>query len=578
MRFLWSYLKKYTGEIAAVMGTKLLGTILELLIPCVLEYMIDDVAPRRSVRGILFWGIVMLLLAVLVRFISVSANRKSVQVAQKTTYAIRRDFFARSISLSGSQMDAIGLPSLISRMTSDTYNVQNFIQTIQSMGIRAPIMLLGGIMITLTMDPVLASILCIMAPIMMVIVVSVSQRGIPLYEKMQQSLDIVVRIMRENITGIRVVKALSREDYESERFRTANEALFHEEKKSGIVMSLPGPIMSLFLNISLTAVIVLGAYRVNSGSAKPGVILAFLTYFNMILMGVMGLNRIFMMLSKANASANRIGQVIELPEDLPRLEEEDTPALADDSFLRFDHVSFRYADGEKKADWQMNLTDIDFSLAKGGSLGIIGPTGSGKTTIINLLMRFYDVTRGHVFVDGKDVRCYDKGELRRKFGVVFQNDTVFADSIRQNIRFGRECCEKRLRDAAMDACAAEFIEGYDDGYDHEAAIHGANFSGGQRQRILLSRALAGSPEILVLDDASSALDYRTDAALRNAIRANYSDTTAIVIAQRISSVMSMDKILVLDEGRIIGQGTHEALLKTCSAYAEIYKTQMGENQ
>lgn len=578
MRFLWSYLKKYTGEIAAVMGTKLLGTILELLIPCVLEYMIDDVAPRRSVRGILFWGIVMLLLAVLVRFISVSANRKGVQVAQKTTYAIRRDLFARSISLSGSQMDAIGLPSLISRMTSDTYNVQNFIQTIQSMGIRAPIMLLGGIMITLTMDPVLASILCIMAPIMMVIVVSVSQRGIPLYEKMQQSLDIVVRIMRENITGIRVVKALSREDYESERFRTANEALFHEEKKSGIVMSLPGPIMSLFLNIGLTAVIVLGAYRVNSGSAKPGVILAFLTYFNMILMGVMGLNRIFMMLSKANASANRIGQVIELPEDLPRLEEVDTPALTDNSFLRFDHVSFRYADGEKKVDWQMNLTDIDFSLAKGGSLGIIGPTGSGKTTIINLLMRFYDVTQGHVFVDGKDVRCYDKGELRRKFGVVFQNDTVFADSIRQNIRFGRECCEKRLRDAAMDACAAEFIEGYADGYDHEAAIHGANFSGGQRQRILLSRALAGSPKILVLDDASSALDYRTDAALRNAIRANYSDTTTIVIAQRISSVMSMDKILVLDEGRIIGQGTHEALLKTCSAYAEIYKTQMGENQ
>lgn len=578
MRFLWSYLKKYTGEIAAVMGTKLLGTILELLIPCVLEYMIDDVAPRRSVRGILFWGIVMLLLAVLVRFISVSANRKSVQVAQKTTYAIRRDLFARSISLSGSQMDAIGLPSLISRMTSDTYNVQNFIQTIQSMGIRAPIMLLGGIMITLTMDPVLASILCIMAPIMMVIVVSVSQRGIPLYEKMQQSLDIVVRIMRENITGIRVVKALSRENYESERFRTANEALFHEEKKSGIVMSLPGPIMSLFLNIGLTAVIVLGAYRVNSGSAKPGVILAFLTYFNMILMGVMGLNRIFMMLSKANASANRIGQVIELPEDLPKLEEEDTPALTDNNFLRFDHVSFRYADGGKKADWQMNLTDIDFSLAKGGSLGIIGPTGSGKTTIINLLMRFYDVTQGHVFVDGKDVRCYDKGELRRKFGVVFQNDTVFADSIRQNIRFGRECCEKRLRDAAMDACAAEFIEGYADGYDHEAAIHGANFSGGQRQRILLSRALAGSPEILVLDDASSALDYRTDAALRNAIRANYSDTTTIVIAQRISSVMSMDKILVLGEGRIIGQGTHEALLKTCSAYAEIYKTQMGENQ
>ncbi len=578
LRFLWSYLKKYTGEIAAVMGTKLLGTILELLIPCVLEYMIDDVAPRRSVRGILFWGILMLLLAVLVRFVSVSANRKSVQVAQKTTYAIRRDLFARSISLSGSQMDAIGLPSLISRMTSDTYNVQNFIQTIQSMGIRAPIMLLGGIMITLTMDPVLASILCIMAPIMMVIVVSASQRGIPLYKKMQQSLDIVVRIMRETITGIRVVKALSREDYESERFRTANEALFHEEKKSGIVMSLPGPIMSLFLNIGLTAVIVLGACRVNSGSAKPGVILAFLTYFNMILMGVMGLNRIFMMLSKANASANRIGQVIELPEDLPRLEEEDTPALADDSFLRFDHVSFRYADGEKKADWQMNLTDIDFSLAKGGSLGIIGSTGSGKTTIINLLMRFYDVTQGHVFVDGKDVRCYDKSELRRKFGVVFQNDTVFADSIRQNIRFGRECCEERLRDAAMDACAAEFIERYADGYDHEAAIHGANFSGGQRQRVLLSRALAGSPEILVLDDASSALDYRTDAALRNAIRANYSGTTTIVIAQRISSIMSMDKILVLDGGRIIGYGNHELLLKTCSAYAEIFKTQMGESQ
>lgn len=578
-------MKKYKWAIAGVMLVKLCATTTELLIPYVLEHMIDDVAPTQSRGGILLWGLVMLILALLTRTLNILANRNSAVVARNAAYEIRRDLFFRTINLSGSQVDIFGLPSLTSRMTSDSYNVQNFIRFVQSLGIRAPIMLVGGIILTMTMDTGLASILCVLAPIMIVVVISISRKGIPLYDTVQQRMDSVVRVMRENITGIRVVKALSKESFEERRFSVENEAMTRSEQRAGILMSLPGPLMSLALNIGLTLVVVIGARRVNSGVTKPGVILAFLTYFNMILMGIMGLNRLFIMMSKANASANRIDSVIQCREELFPIPEEQAAVTESDALICFDHVSFSYVGGEETGEQkegfdgenrQMSLSDISFSVKRGGSLGIIGPTGCGKTTIINLLMRFYDTTEGNVFVDGKDVRTYDKDELRSMFGTVFQNDVIFADTLESNISFGRVIGEDGIRSAAADACASEFIEGYEDGYSHEAAIRGANLSGGQRQRILISRALAGNPLILVLDDASSALDYRTDAKLRKAIREHHADTTTVIIAQRVSSILSLDEILVMDEGRIIGRGTHEELLKSCPEYLEIYRTQMGE--
>ena len=585
MKFLWKYLKKYEWMILGGMMIKLGGTLLELLIPYVMEHLLDHVVPRKDIGQVLLWGGVMIALACLVRFFNVTANEKAIRISRDATFEIRRDLFHAAINLSGGQMDSVGLPSLISRMTSDTYNVQNFIRAVQTLGIRAPIMLVGGIAITLTMDTGLAMILCVMAPIMIVLVVFVSSRGIPLYDLVQRGMDDVVRIMRENITGIRVVKALSKESFEKRRFGQANDTTARRDIKASITMAMPGPMVTLFLNVGLTLVVIIGARRVNAGETQPGVILAFLTYFNMILMGVMGLNRVFMMLSKANASAARIAEVAELPDDLPVLPEAEGAKTEREGYVVFDHVTFSYggqAEGQADAaafagaSRQQCLRDIDFTIRKGGSLGIIGATGSGKTSIINLLMRFYDTDEGHVFVDGKDVRTWDRDELHRLFGAVFQNDAIFADTIRENVVFGRDVDEAGLEEALTDAKAAEFVHRYEDGADHMAAIHGGNFSGGQKQRLLIARAMAAKPEILILDDASSALDYRTDAELRRAIRGHHGDATLIVIAQRVSSIMNLDEIIVLDEGKMIGRGTHEELLKTCPVYREIQQTQMGE--
>ena len=585
MKLIWKYIRPFRRFILAVMLIKLAGTGTELLIPYVLEHLLDHVVPAAdSALPVVAWGGIMLLLTVITRILNITANRMSVRVARNSTFAIRRDLFHTALNLSGSQTDQIGLPSLISRMTSDTYNVQSFIRMIQTMGIRAPIMLLGGTAITLAMDSGLAVILCVMAPIMILLVCLVSWKGIPLYNEVQRRMDVLVRRMRECITGIRVIRALSREDLEERRFREANSRMTRQEVKASVIMSLPGPIVTLFLNVGLTLVVLIGARRVNSGQTAPGVILAFLTYFNMILMGVMGLNRIFMMMSRANASANRIGEVTGLPEELTPLSEDQLAEAPGKEMLLFDHVTFSYdADdsGESRGQFlgeerQQCLKDISFRVRKGGSLGIIGATGSGKTSIVNLLMRFYDPQQGHVFVDGRDVRGYAKDDLHRKFGVVFQNDVIFADSVRENVVFGRDVSDPMLHAAARDAMAREFVELYEDAYDHEAAIRGANFSGGQKQRLLIARALAANPEILILDDASSALDYRTDAELRRAIREHHGQSTLVVIAQRISSVLSMDEIIVLHEGEIIGRGSHTDLLTSCPEYREIYRTQMSE--
>lgn len=586
MKFIFSYLKKYRVMVITAMGIKLLGTISELMVPYVMEHLIDVVAPRKEAVPVFAWGAAMVLLAVVTRQLNVKANRLAVGVAKESAYEIRRDLFWKTINLSGGQLDEIGLPSLNSRMTSDSYNVQSFIQSGQTIGIRAPIMLLGGIVITLTMDVGLALILCIMTPILIVLIVFVSMKGIPLYERVQHSLDDIVRIMRENITGIRVVKALSKEERETERFGRANEQMMKNDIRASVVMALPGPIMTLFLNTGLTLVVIVGAVRVNNGTTQPGVILAFLTYFNMILMGTMALNRVFMMLSKANASAERIAAVIQTEDELVPFPPEEAAVTDREEFIVFDHVSFSYGgNSEEEAlenfdgkGRQKCLEDIDFSMKKGGSLGIIGATGCGKTTIVNLLMRFYDADEGHVFIGGRDVRTYDKDELHRLFGVVFQNDVVFADSLKENISFGRSVAMEEIRHAAADARAQEFIEDYEDTYEHRAVVHGANLSGGQRQRVLIARALAARPKILVLDDSSSALDYKTDAALRKAIREHYEEATTIIVAQRISSIMNLDDIIVLEEGRMIGHGTHEELMQSCSIYQEIYRTQMGEER
>ena len=581
MKLIFRYLGKYKRWVALAIAIKLLGTLMELTIPYILEHIIDDVVPTGDLKRVLLWGLLMFVAAVLTRSINVKANTTAVGNAHRVSYDVRQELFAKTSNLSGSQFDAFGLPSLISRMTSDSYNVQSAVQMLQTMCVRAPIMLIGGVFVSMMMDAHLAMIMVVMLPLLLGIILFVSSKGMPMFTKVQEKLDSVVRIMRENITGIRVVKALSKADYEKRRFAVSNEEMAKSDIAAATVMAIPGPFMQLCLNIGLALVVVIGAGRVNAGQMKPGVILAFLSYFNMITMGVMGVSRIFMMISRAGASADRIDAVIRTPTDQSILSEEEAQKPSGDEFIRFEHVDFSY--GEDSADRsgfigserEKALSDISFAVRRGESLGIIGPTGCGKSTIINLLMRFYDADAGGVFIDGRDVRGYDKDELRRRFGAAFQNDMIFQDTLRENVVFGRQISAGQLRRAVEDAQAAEFIDALDGGLDYEAAIKGANLSGGQKQRLLVARALAADPDILVLDDSSSALDYKTDAAMRKAIAANHPDSTVIMIAQRVSSVMNMTKILVLDDGRCIGYGTHEQLLESCAAYRETYEVQMG---
>ena len=574
MKLIFRYMKTFASAIILSMFLKLLATFFELVLPYILEHMIDDVVPSGNMNSVIFWGIAMIFTAVFCWLFNIFANHTAVRNAHLISYRVRKDLFDKTINLSGSQFDAFGLPSLTSRMTSDSYNVQSFAQSFQTLCVRAPIMLVGGIIVTMTIDPVLSMILCIMVPILLTVVFSVSRHGIPLYNKVQTRLDDVTRVLRENITGIRVIKALSKTEYETERFHDINQKMTDQDMSANTFMAIPGPSMQLSLNIGLSLVVLIGAYRVNAGVMKPGVILAFLTYFNLIMMSVMALNRIFMMTSKASASADRIALVL-AAKDEPVIHT-DTQPDPSDAYIHFDHVSFSYRRQQSNTEMENCLSDIDFTMPKGGTLGIIGPTGCGKTTIINLLMRFYDVSEGAVYINGRDVRSYAKDELHSMFGTVFQNDIVFNDTLRQNILFGRDLSDEQLNNAIEDAQAKEYISQLKEGLDYKADIKGANLSGGQKQRLLISRALAGNPDILILDDSSSALDYKTDSLLRKAIAEHHGDSTLIMVAQRVSSIQNADQILVLEDGRCIGKGTHQQLLESCEYYRSIYESQMGE--
>ena len=563
-------MKKTWSFILLTMVIKFVGTFLELLIPYVLEYIIDVVAPTKSLKMVLVWGGVMIVLAILCKSFKKTANQRAVTSASKNIYRLRQDLFEKTIYLSSDVIDHITLPSLISRLTSDSYNILSFMQSSQTLGVRAPILLLGGFIVTFSMDRGMAMILAVMAPLIIAIVVFISRKGIPLYTTVQKKLDEVVRIMRENISGIRVIKALGKEKRESHHFEMADKDMEKSEIKAGFTMALPTSIVKVFMNIGLVLVVIIGAVRVSEGTMKPGVILAFLSYFQMIMMGVLTLNRFFLMMSKANASSMRIKDTMDSISSLSITEEESGNEKAKEGYIVFDDVSFSY-NGSSNA-----VSHISFSLERGKTLGIIGGTGSGKSTIINLMMRFYDPQKGNIFVDGKNIKSYELPSLRRHFGVVFQNDFIFHDTISSNIKMGRNISDEDMKKAAENAMAAEFIERYEEGYEHYSAIHGAAFSGGQKQRLLISRALSGDSPVIVLDDSSSALDYRTDSMVRKNILSNHKSSSLVIVAERVSAVMNADEILVLHNGEIIGRGRHDHLMESCDEYRDIYQTQMGE--
>ena len=562
LKYMWKYkVRMFFGALI-----KITATLSELAIPYVLSYILDEVVPTKNTTKTIWLGVLMVAFAIIAFLANVIANSLAAGVAKLVTKELRHDTFSKIQTLSAAQLDDVTIPSLVSRMTSDTYNVHHMVGMVQRMGIRAPILLVGGIAITFTLDHIMTLVLVAILPLLVLITVSISKITIPLFTKVQTKVDKVVQTIRENASGVRVIKALSKGEYEKGRFAKVNKDLIDIELKSGYATARLSPITSAILNFGLVAVVVVGAYRVHSGIVLPGKVLAFTTYFTTILMAMLSVTRMFMIVTKALASAHRIDHVLNLPQDLLV---EDIEKVETDYHIEFNNVSFSY---NKKVN---NVEGISFKVKKGESLGIIGPTGSGKSTLIQLLMRFYDVGSGEILIDGRNIKSIDKKELKSMFGVVFQNDTIFSNTIKENIIFGRNYSEEELIKACQIAQSYEFIQKQPNGFDTFLSAKGTNLSGGQKQRFLISRAIIGKPDILILDDASSALDFKTDANLRRAINENLADTTLIVVTQRVSSIMNCDHILVLDDGIEVGYGTHQELLNNVSVYKETYLIQMG---
>lgn len=569
MRKVFSYVGRYKLRMAFGLLIKVIGTIMDLAIPYVLSFIIDDLIPTKDIKKICLFGVLMIVFSIIGVTFNVIANRMASWVARNVTTDLRHDLFVKTQKLSSSQIDEITMPSLISRMSTDTYNVHQMVGMMQRMGVRAPILLIGGIVVAFTLDRKMTLVLICVLPLIAIATTIVSKIGIPIYKKVQIAVDGMVRTVRENASGIRVIKALSKGEYETKRFAKVNQEVMNYELKSGKTMATLNPIINVLLNFGLVIVIIVGATRVNSGLTGVGKIISFTSYFTIILNAMLSVTRLFIIYSRSSASASRIEEVFNLPYDLQVELSEINKNYQACNHIEFKHVNFSY---NKKEN---NLDSVSFTLKKGESLGIIGATGSGKSTIIQLLMRFYDVTSGEVMINGYNVKNYSATDLKKMFGVVLQNDNIFSNTIRENITFGREYKEEDLQKALKVSQALTFINENEEGLDYWLAPKGTNISGGQRQRLFIARALVCNPEILILDDASSALDYKTDSLLRQGIKENYDEITTIIVTQRISSIINCDKILVIDEGKILGQGTHKELLASVSIYQEIFASQMG---
>lgn len=567
MKHILSYLKPFRLRMAVGLFIKVLGTVAELILPYILTHILENVIVTLDIGSVVYYGVLMIICSVVACVGNIIANRMASRVTTDFTRAMRSELFTKTLYLSARDTDRFTIPSLESRITTDTYNVHNFIGVMQRMGVRAPMLLLGGVTITLMMDKVLALVMIAILPFIFVTVFGVSRRGVPLYVKVQKAIDSMIRVAREDVQGIRVIKALSKNEYENRRYDVVNRDLSRQERHAGIVMGSVNPVMTLFMNLGIAGVVAMAAYQVSKGSSSAATVIAFMQYFTLISMAMMSLSRMFVMYTKCAASARRISEVITTPDDF--FVTEKSEVKPDDPHIVFDNVTFSYL-GKKP-----NLENISLSIEKGGSLGIIGATGSGKSTFVKLLLRFYDIDSGEIRINGRNLTSYTRQELASMFGVALQNDFIYADMVEENIRFGRDISDEDIVRAAKIAQAHDFITAAEDGYQRMLSSKGTNVSGGQRQRILIARAIASRPEILILDDSSSALDYKTDATLRAALAKDLSDSTVITVAQRISSVKNCDMILVLDEGRVIGYGKHEQLLESCAPYREISESQMG---
>lgn len=571
MIFIFKKMGKYLNKVIFSLIIKAIGSIADVMLPFLLAYMIDEMIPILAPTDLLplyLMGALMFAVAILGWAFNIMANRSAEDVASRSVADTRSELFSKIERLDAKQVDQITTTSLISRMTTDTYNLYSMIGSLQRLGIRAPMLLIGGIIMAAFMDWVLTLIMIALLPFIVIIVIKYTKKGKPLYEDIQIQVDQLIRTLRENITGVRVVRALSMTSFEQERFKNENLKTVKKEVSATIVMNKIRPLIDIVMNIGLVVVLVVGAYRVNGLETKVGAIIALVTYFTIILNAMMSITRIFIQISRASASAKRIVEVLELKDHMN--DGIKTIEITNHPHIEFDDVYFSYHGKED------HLENINFKINQGETLGIIGATGSGKTTLINLLMRFYDPQKGTIKLFGTNIKDLKRDDLRRHIGLVLQNDQVFSDTIYENIQFSRMQIPKEDIELATDIAQANFINQMPEKLSHKVAQRGTNISGGQRQRLLIARAIAGKPPLLILDDASSALDYQTDRNLRKAINEKLKNTTKIIVAQRIASIKDADLILLIEDGKIVAKGTHQELINASEHYRILVSHQLGE--
>jgi ATP-binding cassette subfamily B protein len=559
------YLRPHARRVAVGISIKFTAAMLELALPLLLAHIIDGCVPAGELGAIRRAGLGMMVLAFGAAFCNIAANRMAARVSMEMTRDLRRDLYRRAQSLSCAQADRISLSSLVSRLTNDTYNVHQMFDKIQRGGIRAPMLVLGGLTLTFLQAPLLGLVQLGACGLTFLAIALVTRRGIPHYTRAQEAVDTVVRILRENASGVRVIKAMACQGRERARFEEASRAARRAEETAGAIMAAANPLSDFLLNTGLVLVVAAGAVLVNAGWLASGQIVAFLSCFTLIQTATLGLAKLFVKLSKGVASARRIEEILLAPEDQPAR----PGAGRNGPELGMEKVSFSYLGMEQ------DLEDASFTLNKGETLGILGPTGAGKTTLISLLLRLYDAGEGVVWVGGRDAAGLDRTDLGSRFGVVFQNEALLNDSVYENISFLRSLPREDVEAAAGTAQIGDFIRSLPEGLDTRVDIRGANLSGGQRQRLLIARALAARPGVLILDSADSALDYRTAAGLYAALRRDYPGVTLVVISERVAALQEADHILVLEEGRIAAQGSHAQLLKTNQRYRRMAELQMG---
>lgn len=565
MKRLWSYISSYKGKLCIQTIIKIVGTCMDLVLPLILNYIIDKLIPKKDILTIFLFGLLMIFCAAIGVLFNVIANRSAAFIAKVASSKLRHDLFDKMESLSFEDISRFGTPTLSSRISTDIYNVYNAIGMVQRLGIRAPILLIGGLALCFVLDVKLALLLLSIIPLILLSSFIITKRGIPKYKDIQQSNDSLVSSMRENYNGVRIIKALHREEKEINRFKIKSEDIKVKEIKTGYLMSAINPLMNLFLNLGLVGVCLFGAYRVNDGYIEPVVVSTYLIYFTIILNATLSLTRVFVNLSRANASMKRIEEIF-----ATKVEEKgNIKDIKPHGDIKFDHVFFHYGDGKDC------LLDLDFNFKSGSTLGIIGPTGSGKTTLISLLLGFYKPSEGTIYYNKQNIKDLDPKIYRSIFGIALQNDALFSESIKDNIVFGRKYDENNFKKAVKTAQASEFINNLSDKENTILAQKGSNLSGGQKQRILLARALYNNPSILVLDDSTSALDFKTDALFRHALKENYPNISLVIIASRAITLKDMDQIIVLNDGQIEEKGTHESLSISHGLYEEILTLQEG---